>query len=501
MDYPGSPGPCDQGVGQDVAPAINFREETDFTPAALAASLEQMIGEPLFALWFSQDDSLKVEQGRLVVSASTGFELQRIQARFAKAIGALLRRFGKPESAVVYQVREIAADTMPGLAGAGQPAEAAPAIVRQPGASRAAAHPRGSHAPQPDAGNAARRKARGLDEFAWSAGNELLRTAIEQVQSSPGRFSPLLVTGPSGSGKSHLLEGLVSAFRRTGPAARRAVVITAEHFTNAFVEGVRGSGLPVFRRNYRDLDLLAIDDIQFLAGKRATLAEFHYTVEHLVRGGKQVVLTADRPVHELCALMGEHGSRIAGGLVCQLAWPDEPARLAIVHRFARERGLRLEESAAVWLAARFVGDARKLSGAINRVIAAVSPPAGPVGLPEVQNAVADLAGALENTTSLSSIEQTVCESLGVTGADLRSPRRSRRISSARMLAMWLSRQHTASALSEIGDHFGGRSHSTVLAAQKRVNELLEGEQLVEFSGRTCSVREALRCLERKLRVS
>ncbi len=501
MDYR-TPG--DQGVGQDVAPAFISREETDFTPAALAASLEQMIGEPLFALWFSPADSLAVEHGKLVVTAGTEFELRRIQSRFAQAIGQLIRQLGNPGREVLFRVRQSSVGTQAVEQGVVTSENLLPAdrseIVR-PKALPTSSQPRGPHVPRLDAAHQTRRPGYRLDEFAWSAESELLHTAVEQVQVAPGRFSPLLVTGPNGSGKTHLLEGIVSAFRQAGRTTRRAVVITAEHFTNSFVDGVRGSGLPVFRRNYRDLDLLAVDDIQFLAGKRATLAEFHYTVEHLVRAGKQVVLSADRPVHELCALMGEHGSRIAGGLVCQLAWPDEPARLKIVHRLARERGVGLEPDAAGFIASSFPGDARKLSGAINRVLAMGGGLARPIDVQAVRLATADLCGLQGHHATLASIEQTICESLGVTGSDLRSARRTRRVSSARMLAMWLSRQHTPSALSEIGDHFGGRSHSTVHAAQKRINQMLDGDELVEVSGRTCTMRDAIRSLQRKLRVS
>jgi chromosomal replication initiator protein len=501
MDYR-TPG--DQGVGQDVVPAYISREETDFTPAALAASLELMIGEPLFALWFSHADSLTVENGKLVVTAGTEFELRRIQSRFAQAIGQLVRQLGKPEREVLFRVRETSVGTPlveQGLVPSETRLPAHRTETGRPGDLPASLQPRGPHVPHPTANHQPRRPGYRLDEFAWSAESELLRTAIEQVQVAPGRFTPLLVTGPNGSGKTHLVEGLVSKFRQAGRTTRRAVVITAEQFTNSFVDGVRGSGLPVFRRNYRDLDLLAVDDIQFLAGKRATLAEFHYTVEHLVRGGKQVVLTADRPVHELCALMGEHGSRIAGGLVCQLAWPDETARLKIVHRLARERGVSLEPDAASFIAGSFPGDARKLSGAINRVLAMGGGLARPIEIQAVRLATADLCGLQDHHSTLASIEQTVCESLGVTGSDLRSTRRTRRVSSARMLAMWLSRQHTPSALSEIGDHFGGRSHSTVLAAQKRINQMLDGDELVEVSGRSCTMRDAIRSLQRKLRVS
>ena len=188
-----------------------------------------------------------------------------------------------------------------------------------------------------------------MSGFYFGESNPLIEKAVEQSFRNPGRYSPLFVYGSVGSGKSHLLESYTHDFRKRLRMSR-CVHLTAELFTGFFLHSLRGSGLPVFRRKYRDLDLLAIDDIQFFAGKRATLNEFQYTIDHLIRSGKQVLLSADRPPMELHDMGSEVATRVAAGLVCSLDYPDFESRCRICLLYTSpsprdQRGSRMPSSA------------------------------------------------------------------------------------------------------------------------------------------------------------
>ena len=182
----------------------------------------------------------------------------------------------------------------------------------------------------------------------------------------PGTYSPLVVHGPTGTGKTHLLEGVCSAFRKAHPRAR-TVYLSAEQFTGQFMEALRGSGMPSFRRKYRDLDLLAIDDLQFFKDKRATVGELQHTIDTLARGGKQVVLAADRPPSALKSLGPELVARLSGGMVARLEPADYEARCGIVRQFATRLDVSIPRDVEAYIATHFTTQSRELAGAVKRL--------------------------------------------------------------------------------------------------------------------------------------
>ena len=463
-------------------------------PEDVLELISRQVGRGMFEMWFSHPGRIAVNNGVIEVRAESDFEVKRLQQNFGHTMRAVAFQLLNNPEAVQFTIAD------------SDSAKREPNPVRPPKfvASRNPSPITGgttesAQVSQNEPGSIRKSRFR-LNEFAFAPDSEMLQTAVREVIRAPGRFSPLFFHGPAGSGKTHLVEAIVHEFRRNHRSAR-AVSITAEHFTNSFIQSVRGGGLPLFRRKFRDLDLLAVDDIHFLGGKRATLGEFQYTMDHLIRAGKQIVLTSDRTPMETYDAIGDFASRMTGGLVCQIGWPDQAGRESIVSRFSAERGLKMESEAVELLASRISGDARRLSGAVNRVVASTLASGLVADRDTVLANAGDLLHSIEQQTSLSAIEQSVCECMGVTSTDLRSARRTKRISSARMLAMWLSRKHTPNALSEIGDHFGGRSHSTVVAAQKRIDEMINSENFVEFVGRNCTVKDAVKTLQRRLRVS
>ena len=215
----------------------------------------------------------------------------------------------------------------------------------------------------------AKHHARGLSSFCFGEDNRLAETSAQQVVEKLAQFSPFFVYGPTGSGKTHLLEAIANDVRRKRNR-HRCIFLSAEQFTNQFIQALRGSGLPVFRRKYRDLDLLAIDDIHFLAGKKATIAEFQFTIDNLSRLGKQVVLSSDRAPVELFGLAPDLIARLTSGLICPLNYPDFDGRLKISQRICAERNFNIPEPLLNLVCDRLPNDVRRLSGAINRLHAA-----------------------------------------------------------------------------------------------------------------------------------
>jgi chromosomal replication initiator protein len=257
----------------------------------------------------------------------------------------------------------------------------------------------------------------------------------------------------------------------------------------------------MFRKKYRDLDLLAIDDVQFFAGKRATLSEFQYTVDQLIRDGKQVMVAADRPPLELTDFGGELITRLNAGLVCSLDYPDIDGRRRIAKNLCEQLHVQLDDEVIEMVCQSISRDARKLAGAINRLSVLASVTAGSVSVDQARQTLTDLVTlAGSSSSSMPNIEKAVCDLFDIKPTELKSSSRRKRISSARMLAMYLSRQYTSSAFSEIGDYYGGRTHSTVIAAEKKMVKLLDQNQAIALPHAKYPAREVIKRIESSLRL-
>ena len=348
-----------------------------------------------------------------------------------------------------------------------------------------------------NAGGANGRKFSSLDSFVVGQSNKLALTSAEMVIRQPGQITPLLIHGSTGVGKTHLLEGIWTAFRKRS-RNMTAVYLSAEQFTSHFLEALRGSGLPSFRRKYRGVGLLVLDDLQFLVGKRATQVELLHTIDTLMRERRQLVFAADRSPAELAELGPELTTRLASGMVCRIDPPDYATRLGIVGQLARRMKLQLPQDAQEYIAAKLTNHARELSGALCRLRATSESLGRPITLALTQEALGEMIHHSSRVVRLGDIERAVCDVFGLDPASLQADDKSTRVSHPRMLAMWLARKHTRAALSEIGHYFGRRSHSTVVSAQKRVDGWMSAGQPLHLAERTWEVDEAIRQVERHL---
>ena len=480
---------CAQGMRQDVSAATKDVDQL------VTKELIQQIGDSRFELWFSDSDSIRIADGALRVSAPDEFSLDRLRAQFndelLNAAKAILGQAASVQFDVVESSNDLdRTDSVEAVA-------TSPATIAFPGGNangpHAAAH---STAASPSTSGPARPA---LSEFEFGAENPIARTVVEKVVMAPGQITPLVFFGPVGCGKSHLLHAVTQRLRRQRQV-RRSVCITAEQFTSHFIEALNGRGLPVFRRKYRELDLFAIDDVHFFSGKRATLIEFQYTIDELLRAGKQVLVGSEKNPAELGFLEPELVNRLNSGMVCELFYPGKRSRLAILKRLCRDRQLNLPAEILNRVATRLTRDVRQLSGAVNRLhVVALSQ--GDLSLQQIDSVLDDLYLANEAVMTFATITDAVCEVCGVLPDDLKSNKRTKRISTARMLAMWLSREYTGCALSEIGQFYGGRSHSTVISAKKKVEQWIGSDQPVPITSSSgFSVQDALRRIQSDLQV-
>jgi chromosomal replication initiator protein len=337
-----------------------------------------------------------------------------------------------------------------------------------------------------------------LDDFFVGTANQVAYSAARGIVAKPGQYSPLTFVGPPGCGKTHLLEGIWRQARGSRQL-RRVIYLTAEQFTNQFLEALRHSGTPNFRRKYRDVELLLIDDVQFFAGKQSTVVELVHTIDTLVREGKQVVCAADRPPAELRGLGQELVGRLTGGLVCSVEPADAPTRLKIIERLAQRQQMQIPSDVLKFVAAHLDGDGRRLAGAINRLAATSSALERQIDVQLAETALADLIQAAARPVRLPEIVSAVCDVFGVESDQLQSSSKAASVVLPRMLVMFLARKYTRAALSEIGQSVGRRSHSTVVSAQNKVNGWLANGRRVPLGHGECSLEEALRRVESRLK--
>lgn len=485
--------------------------------AELRAELARRVGAERFDLWFGPTVTLKPGDGKLIVLAPDQFKLDRL-VKLREHLQAASRHVLGSATTVEFAISSpetsgssVEADTpAPPPSRHPQPASAI-APTRQGRSEQGAvsvlsfrSSPRRESASSPMASQAAsqpayRRKFAHLGSFVLGDSNRLAYTAATRIAEKLGAANPVYFFGPTGSGKTHLLEGIWSAARRTG-AAKRVVFLSAEQFTSFFLEALPGrKGLPSFRAKYRGVDLLIIDDIQFFLGKKATLVELFHTVEALLREGRQLVLSGDRSLAELGGLGAELIARLSGGLVCGIESPDVEVRQGILRQFAGRLGMNIHEDVLSLLASSLPGDARQLAGAMHRLEAASQATKQPISAALAQSALSDLLGASRRSMRLSDIEAAVCDVCGVSSSDLQSGRKSKQVSHPRMLAMWLARKYTRAAYSEIGEYFGRRSHATVISANAKVEGWMAARAAMHLPHGDCPTEEVVRRIESQLR--
>ncbi len=335
----------------------------------------------------------------------------------------------------------------------------------------------------------------------WVVGNHnrFATTGAEMVLEKPGRVSPLLIHGPHGVGKSHLAIGLAHRLK-TIYRYRRVVCLTGEQFTIEYTESARSGGFASFRKKYRDVEVLVIDDVQFLLGKTGTLIELRNTIDMLMRDQRQIILVADRGLHELAGMGTDLFARLSGGMACAIDPMDSATRRTLLSRLCEQQSTQVDSEVLDWVAEHCGSDARVLQGIVHRLAAQQRISGGKLTSDDAIRSISDIVRANQPIVRLRDIEKVVCEAFGLEDDVLRAKSKCQSFSQPRMLAMFLARKYTRTALSEIGAYFGNRQHSTVISAHKKVETWLDANEVLQMGRTQVPVQEILRSLEVTLQV-
>jgi chromosomal replication initiator protein len=312
-----------------------------------------------------------------------------------------------------------------------------------------------------------------FDNFVEGKSNQLARAASQQVADNPGgAYNPLFIYGGTGLGKTHLLHAVGNGIMDKKKNAT-VVYMHSERFVQDMVKALQNNAIEEFKRYYRSVDALLIDDIQFFANKERSQEEFFHTFNALLEGNQQIILTSDRYPKEIVGVEDRLKSRFGWGLTIAIEPPELETRVAILMRKAVENKIFLPDEVAFFIAKRLRSNVRELEGALNRVIANANFTGRPITIDFVREALRDLLALQEKLVTIDNIQKTVAEYYKIKMADILSKRRSRSVARPRQMAMALSKELTNHSLPEIGDAFGGRDHTTVLHACRKIVQLRE----------------------------
>ena len=317
-----------------------------------------------------------------------------------------------------------------------------------------------------------------FENFVEGKSNQLATAAARQVAENPGdAYNPLFIYGGVGLGKTHLMHSVGNQLLRNGKS--RVVYQHSEGFVSDMVKALQHNTINEFKRFYRTVDALLIDDIQFFAGKERSQEEFFHTFNALLEGQKQVILTCDRFPREVDGLEERLKSRFGWGLTVAIEPPELETRVAILKKKAEQAGTELPDEVAFFIAKRIRSNVRELEGALRRVMANAHFTGQQISLDFTREALRDLLAMQEKLVTVENIQKTTAEYFKIRVGDLLSARRSRSVARPRQIAMALAKELTTHSLPEIGDAFGGRDHTTVLHACRKVRELRETQLRVE----------------------
>ena len=314
-----------------------------------------------------------------------------------------------------------------------------------------------------------------FENFIVGKPNELAyHAALRVAEADSVPFNPLYLAGGVGLGKTHLMHAIASQYRKRFPT-RRVVYMSAERFTYEFIRALRDKSTMEFKELFRSVDMLMIDDVQFIAGKESTQEEFFHTFNALIDLHRQIVISSDRSPSDLENIEDRMRSRLGWGLVADIHATDYELRLGILQSKADQLGAKVPAPVLEFLAHKITSNVRELEGGLNRVLAYSNLVGRPITLESTQEVLRDLLRANDRRVSIEDIQKRVAEHFNVRIGDMHSPRRARAVARPRQVAMYLCKQLTTRSLPEIGRKFGGRDHTTVMHAVRKIEELRQSD--------------------------
>ena len=442
-----------------IDPAASTSWET------ISQRLAQMLNAGTFATWFGSAEAIEQDESRLVIGVPDEFTKSWIEGHFSSLLDA-----AAAEHELVVELRVAAAQAAARAREADMPeveaAQAAPVAPEQPVDDGAVAAATGINPKYT------------FDIFVIGASNRFAHAAALAVAEAPAQsYNPLFIHGSTGLGKTHLLQAIGHYVLQQHPRLKVRYV-TTETVLNEFVDSMRDGRMVNFKQRYRTYDLLLVDDIQFIEGKERLQEEFFHTFNSLYEAGKQIVLSSDRPPHELATLESRLRSRFQWGLITDVTPPDLETRIAILRKKVMTEGFEIgDPQVLTYIADRVATNIRELEGALTRVVAYASLTGRPISSEVAEEVLRNLfpQGATRPIT-IEQIQGAVSELFHVSIAELRGDRRQQSIAYPRHIAMYLCRELTDASLPKIGAKFGGRDHSTVLHGVNKIARMLKEDR-------------------------
>ena len=445
----------------------NLASTPDFSPiwASICLELQQVVSADAVARWFRPLRVHNYANKTLTLVSDNSIYQYWIEENYLSQLKAISARVLGEPVAIVFHSQESAqpiSAEVPEAPAAPvrvrkEPLRLAPSTVSD---SKSSLNPRYTFA-----------------SFVVGENNRFAHAAALAVAQAPARtYNPLFLHGSVGLGKTHLMQA-VGHLIQQNKKHLKVLYVTSEQFTNDYISAIQHGELAKFRKSYRQVDVLLIDDIQFLAGKDRSQEEFFHTFNTLCDGSKQIVLTSDSPPSEIANLEKRLTSRFEMGLPAELQLPDAETRLAILRHKMEAMPEKLTDPVLNFIAERVKTNIRRLEGALNRVAAFASLHGKAITVPQTEVLLRDLLQQEgQQTVSIDLIQRRVAETYDLRLADMTSKRRPANIALPRMVAMYLSRRLTTSSLNEIGEAFGGRDHGTVLHANKTIDAKMKSDE-------------------------
>jgi chromosomal replication initiator protein len=435
--------------------------------------------EQSYRTWLSGTGASTLTDGELVVEAPSQFHVEWIEDKYGSLLGELTRRVVGRPLRLVFRSSRMSAAAVPALELSPAPMEAAPPIAPTPPASSSLGARAAAPTPPPARAAYGLNERYTFDRFVVGSNNQLAAAACRAVAENPARtYNPLFLYGGVGLGKTHLMHAIGLAMLEDEPNSRIAYV-SSEQFTNQLVTSIQDGSMADFRRRYRQMDLLLVDDVHFLEGKERTQEEFFHTFNALYDAQKQIILTSDRPPKELQGLEERMVSRFEWGLVADIKPPDYETRVAILRKKASDDRITMDDEVIDYIAHSCTSSVRELEGAVIKLLAFSSLTNQEITTTLARTALSGVIRGEERgdrpRLTPESIRDTVARRWKVRHDALVSKRRTKDLTVPRQVAMYLIKEMLNTPLVQIGEVFGGRDHSTVIHSIRKVEQDMDGD--------------------------
>jgi len=438
---------------------------------AVLENIQEKVSKPSFDTWLKSTKPLALDKNTLIIAAPSEFAKEWLENQYTDLISEVIEEITGSKLKTKFDVPEANAE-MDEI----KPMEKS--------------KQRAAKAKEP---KSMLNDKYTFDTFVIGAGNRFAHAASLAVAEAPAKaYNPLFIYGGVGLGKTHLMHAIGHYVRDHNPDAK-IVYITSEKFTNEFINSIMENDSSSFRNKYRNVDILLIDDIQFIAGKESTQEEFFHTFNTLHEENKQIIISSDRPPKEIPTLEDRLRSRFEWGLITDITPPDLETRIAILNKKAKAEGLDIPNEVMLYIANQIDTNIRELEGALIRVVAYSSLVNQDVDAALAADALKDIIPSNKpKVITVQSIQEEVAKKYNIRMEDFAAKKRTKSIAFPRQIAMYLSRELTDLSLPKIGEEFGGRDHTTVIHAHEKISKLLEEDE--ELNRSTEELKESIKSL-------